>query len=211
MIPSLAKQGNSFKTLKTLILVNLAKYGLFGQTWYWPNLVLAKVNHSPSSVGGVPVQWWVAPLWRPRPTGISHKGSILLQPPPSGVLNAQWNNVEVPQHRVERHPGSSFPANLRHSVFGCEPPSQRPSCAASCAVGAKDVDETATPAAKENGSVAKTARGHRGEPTCDRTIACSAGERVGQTTGIRSVSMEASPAFGRRRFQNLTCDENGFG
>ena len=45
--PNIVQTWKLAQNIKTLILVTLAKNSWFGQTWFWPNLVLAKLETRP--------------------------------------------------------------------------------------------------------------------------------------------------------------------
>ena len=63
------------------------------------------------------------------------------------VTPVWWRDIKVPHHHVRGHPGSALPKYLSDGTLCCEtPPTQKPSCAARCAVVARSVEWTATPA-----------------------------------------------------------------
>ena len=156
----------------------------------WP----PAVPHHPRCLpffGGWRLHAVVTPLWRPRPTGIprarvnpSATTSKRRPSVRSGTMSATLRS-ETPGLLL---PGNSAPQRFRpRTLF------QRPSCAASCAVVAKDVEETATPAVANTEGQRRTEAPQQENPkrlrsdSCDtkrgghfvRTIACSAGESRG--------------------------------
>ena len=67
---------------------------------------------------------------------------------PADIAHERDSHVKVPDHDIGAHSASCLPTDTGHNTLNGEPTlPQKPSPCASCSVVAKDVEETATPAA----------------------------------------------------------------